>query len=568
MMMYAFPRGLGAADESLAVYLLVHPLTAMPFMDHFVWGPLFAALHLDLVGIRWATLLLLLVANSVLCASGVATLSSTRKTGEGDFSQTLPWVLTLLGTLLYYCNSWPTLNHSTTAIIAGNSFAAAMFVSGHAKRRTRIGLDAAMGLAAALAFSARPPLVIFLLFFRTLHALLLERPTEYTMLLHSILRICAVMSAALLCAITLGYDISNQILLIGVLTKTSHSLYDLLHIDFIYAIYIVLAACIGTMAYVLTERSLNKSQGYAFGSVFLMAVAAAVAAAIAQMHIGGYFTPAAPSISIFGNSAPKSWGPAIHAGALCLFFVRMGPYFANSVSGLKKLFSSTYDREADLISRFAFLLYLLTLLSQFGTNTGLWHRSILNMGPLFLAIAMILTTAARQKQFSSWQAPILTLLIGIPIILAMRSNLLLRPPNLIGSIYDQTVTLSQPRVLKGLRVTPREAATRRELDKMLRRNNFDRENDVIVPPIGKTALADLLGVRGLGGGWFFSGYSGSNYWNCTIIKIGVKKSTGRVFVLEPDNVPQEMKTCLIKQGLEVMARQQNVQILRRKPGSQ
>lgn len=568
MMAYAFTRGLGAADESLAVYLLVHPLTAMPFMDHFIWGPLFAALHLDLSGIRWATLLLILMANSALCISGIAALRNTRRTGEQEFSQTLPWVLTLLGTLLYYCNSWPTLNHGTTAIIAGNLFAAAMFSFGHANRRARISLDAAMGLAAALAFAARPPLVIFLLFFRVLHALLLERPIKRTALLHSVIRICTVMVAALLCAIALGYNISNQILLIGVLTKTSHSLYDLLHVDFIYGVYIVLAACIGTVVYVLTERALNKGQGYAFGSIFLTAVSAAVAAAIAQMFSDGYFTAALPSVNMFGNPAPKSWGPAIHAGTLCLFFVRTSPLFSSYVPMLKNLFASAYDRETDLIIRFAFLLYLLTLLSQFGTNTGLWHRSILNMGPLFLAIAMILTAAGRQKQFSAWHAPILTLLIAIPIILEMHTNLLLRPPNLNGSIYDQTVVLVQPRALKGLRVTSQQAATQREFDQILSRNNFDRKNDVIVPPIGKTVLANLLDVRGLGGGWFFSGYNGASHWNCQIIKIGIRKLTGRVFVIEPDTIPQSMKNCFTTYGLQLTTREQNVEIFRRKPDFQ
>ncbi|MDE2184673.1 MAG: hypothetical protein KGJ78_16760 [Alphaproteobacteria bacterium] len=545
MLAISLSRGLNLADEGLYVYLLMHPTAPMPFMDTFVWGSMTKALNLNLVEVRWLTLVLLLSSSAALCVAVLGSLGGSVSAAQKRDLWGIAPVFTLLGALLYYTANRPTVSYSFTIILACNVFACAMFAAHGLRRHLRLPFELLAGAMVALAFTARPPSAVLLIAWQVLFGVIMDRSPGWAWrLLRSVPVTAASAFVVLGFAVLLGYDIKGQLTLASALVRTSHTFHDLARIDVPYGAAIILAAMAGAAAYLFWQKRNGAAAQKNSGMLVLIAVAIASLSAVVQLALAGALVPAPQQQNVFAtNYALKSWGPAMHAAALCWLLVAAVPVFGKRLPVARNLISTIPDRPAVLAVQTALLLYLLCPLSQFGTNTGLWHRSIISMGPLFLAVALLIWDFGRRGLLRAWQMPSLVLMVSLPVAANIYANQIGDPCGLNGSIWKQTVELNRPAFLSGLLVSPQLIGARNELERELAAARFDRGHDVLLPGPSRIGLVDLTGSTALGNGWYFD-YDDAQAWNCTVIAMGLRQPHRRIFVVDPTDLFEYSQPCI------------------------
>jgi hypothetical protein len=195
------------------------------------------------------------------------------------------------------------------------------------------------------------------------------------------------------------------------------------------------------------------------------------------------------------------------------------------------------------------LLYLLCLLPQIGSNTGIWHRTTVNMAPLFLIVAIILFEGVRHAMISRAALPPVAAAITPPLIVALFASMVAHPMAIQGSAMAQTVPLDHPRVLRGLKVTPPAAALQAHIESQLARLHFDPMRESLLPGTSRIGLVVLAGANALGNGWYFSNYSGSERWNCAVMDLWLAHAPRRVIAIDPDTLRTTTGTCLARYAI-------------------
>jgi len=518
---FAVPRGFGLTDEALTIYLLLHPDTPMASMDHFVLGHVLSHLPWNVIGLRWLAVTLSLATAVILALS---TLHWLRKSFDVLASPggILLVVFSLIGGLLCFTAVRPLPNYAFNLVIACDLFAIIYFFT-----RGRSWASAiSMGLLAGMVFLARAPAAPFLLLFLFAAAWAEGRAIfDLDNLWHAARIACvgalfvAVMAAA-------GLNVSLQFELMRVLATASHEPSQVIMRDLRYGLMLLaIAAATGGGISLLLPGS---AEGYRNDRVLMAAALIGAGAATGYMLWSGFasFSPIMSTLPA-GNDAPRSLGPAIHVVVMSLLFV----YALRGRNGRPLL-------------KPCLLLYFLCLLPQIGTNTGIWHRTTANMAPLFLVIGLVLVEGVRQSVITRRALASVTFAIAPPVLLALFASLVTHPMAIQGGANAQTVRLSHPQVLSGIKVTPQMAELQARLDRQLAQIRFDRSRERLLPGDSRLGLAVLAGARALGNGWYFSGYAGSEKWNCAVTQLWLPHAPARVIAIDASSLRATAGHCL------------------------
>lgn len=540
--LYSFARTIDFGDEGSSIYLLAHASSPMATMDHFVWGHLFGAFNLNVVELRWANLVLLVVSNAFLCATCVSALYGD---GWARRDPLIVAIMTLslstLGTLLFFTVA-SVINYTSTLVISANTFGALAFLSRRSSARARVALEAGMGLLTALAFMARVPSALLLLVYFLIFSLVFERDRGLSRILISLATIVLAAALALLVAVNLGYGIDDQFALLRALSQASHSPFDLLRAYLPTGIAAVASAAIATVAYVVVERRLGKQQGCGMGVILMVVLPIVVLGALGYMTFAGYFIATSPQASpLDANRLLSSLAPAIHAGTLSLLFIVAGPQLSGRVRFLRRWFTPDADTATRVTLRYALLLYCLCLFPQVGTDSGILNRCV-GLGAVFLALALLLLDAFRKGNIAYWMVPVVMFWVSLPVASDLYAKLI-NHSRVNGSAFDQTVILDHPEILRGLRVTPGIAAFQGSIERELRRLNFDSKHDVIMPATRQLGVLALIGATNYSIGGVFRGYEKIEIWNCALIEWGLKRKHARVFVFDYELLDTPSKAC-------------------------
>jgi hypothetical protein len=541
---YTFSRGIDFGDEGSSLYFLAHPSAPMATMDHFVWGHLAAALHLTVLPLRWLTFTLLVSSNAFLCIACLFGLES----GNGcRLHRTLRWMLALslstLGTLLMFTVARPTINYTYTLVISANIFAACMFLRGKASPSIRIALEFVMGIMILFAFMARVPDAILLLIYFLTYLCLIERHGTFVEKLRAIAVVAGAAALALLVAIYLGYNIRGQFLFLHALTQTTHRVTDLLRADVPPGLGILAMAVSGFVLYKFAERQLHERAGQSFTVVFAGVLSVGVLGALGYMAYAGFFMAAdTQSDPLYANRTLSSLTRGVHTGAIGLLLISAAPVLSTYLRSLRRWFPPEHDSETRMMLLYAAILYLLCLLPQVGTNVGIWNRSI-GLGPVFLAVALVIADFTRKGQLARWFVPATLFLMTLPVVSDLYAKTI-NHARINGSAHDQSITLDRPAILRGLRVAPVIATLQRELEGALRDNGFDPAADVMMPATRQLGVLVLVNATSFTIGGVFEGYENVAAWNCTLIKAGLHNQPLRIFVLDFEKLDTPSKACL------------------------
>ncbi|HTM79289.1 MAG TPA: hypothetical protein VL133_16870 [Devosia sp.] len=522
---FSFPRGLGLTDESLAVYLLLHPNAPMPSMDHFVLGHVLAWMPLNLIALRW--LGAAAVVGSSTALSAAVLFWSGRRQAISLLGCLLAIVFGFLGSLLFFTALRPTPNYALNLVVVCNLFAALRFATDDRDSWVAAIL---MGALAAMAFLARVPASLFLVVFLIMFEWTAERKIFRRAFFVRASRILAAAVLILIGLVLAGLQIKLQFDLLHALTITSHSPSDLLAIDLPYAGGIGVAAILLAGGTCVLVRRFNAPRN--IGIALLTTVCFAVLAALVCMKIWGFFVLAPlPDQLLDGNAALRSLGPALHVVLLAAIFCQAG-------------LARTAPTTERTLLRLCLLLYFLCLLPFIGTNTGIWHRSTANMGPPFLAIGIILSHAIQRRRIADWVAAPVVFATALPVMAALYASLVTHPVSVAGSAAAQTQMLNHPSFLRGLWVAPPVAALQTSVERQLNDVHFDFAHEALLPGTGRLGMAVLAGADALGNGWYFAGYGGSEVWNCAVMALWLPHASARVVGIDVDSFQPETRACL------------------------
>lgn len=538
---FAFGRSIDFGDEGNGIYLLSHPRAVTIVMDQFVWGQIARAFALNIVGLRWLTLAIMLACNVLLCVSCFRSIS-------GHFSnvsvRTTSWCLVItlstLGSLLFFgLGAWE-INYTGTLVLTATIIGACLFARKAVPAAWRTFLDVVMGLMVAFAFMSRAPDAILLLLLIAFGAWLLD--------IRQILRCLVVTTAAFVLAIVAalfaGYDITDQIRLISVLAGTGHRPLDLLRADIPRGTEILLTALSATAAFAFAERRFGWFRGQRFGAAVLVALICAVTVALGYMAARGYVAAAPPNTNpLYANRLLSSLAPAIHAAAIGLLLIAAAPRLAARIPQLQKWCRADGETISLAVFKAALLLYLICLVPQVGTNNGILNRPV-GLGPVFLAVALLLVNELRNMRVAQWMIPAVVFLVSMPVIADLYAKTIAHA-RVNGSAFDQTAVLDHPALFRGLAVTPSIAAFQRNLEQSLASAGFDRGHDVILPATREMGILSLVGASAFTGGpALLEEDENSFIWNCAVIEMGLRRKPRRIFVLDFGQIDRRSQSCL------------------------
>lgn len=533
---YSFPRGLDLTDEAGSIYLLVHPNSAGFVMDHFVWGHLLPR-DFGVVAFRWLTAFALLGSGLALYFAFRAYVRQYLMLPLAILPGLLCLSLCLLGGLLYFTGLRPTMGYSATLAMAANLFLAGMLwlvsvKSVYARGAAILGMAIALALVWLARFIVCLPL-LFLVF-----GFLTSVSHDWRKSSVRVLTIIGLAIVFLALLSVFGYNAGVQLRMAAVLSKTSHSPLLVLY-DLRYGVQILAAAGLLAIAATLAERRLDAHWFSAIVSSIALAV---VTSALMYMKQHGDFATA-PALEAFHFNPPvRSLGPAIHVCALALL-IFCGISFAKRRRNAADTFLGADAQLSGRVFELACVLYVTSLIPEIGTNTGIWHRSVLSMAPLFLMFGLFLTVAISRGRLSRWGAPILLLLIAAPVIAALYSNLVTRPFRVNGGAEAQTVRLTHPAPLRGLLVSPAVAGLQDQLDAASAKLELPAGTPMVYAH-GETGLPLLAGLKVFGAPWYTQGYPGIEHWNCYLAKFGARGGAPLVVGIDVDMLGPYFRSCL------------------------
>jgi len=245
------------------------------------------------------------------------------------------------------------------------------------------------------------------------------------------------------------------------------------------------------------------------------------------------------------NPAIRSLGPAIHVVGLSVLLFQVMPLAAGHFAPIRRMIGPERDRQRIHV-QFELLafLYFLSLLPELGTNTGLWHRSVLSMAPLFLMVSLLCASAVSNGNVTRWAVPLIMVLTALPVLAVLYSNGVTRPFRIDGSGSEQTVMLDHPAVLKGLMVSPSVAALQESLDKKYRSLHVKPQVTPAVFGNGRPGVVLLTNGIMLGAPWYLMGYPNEEAWNCTLARMGAAYKPMQVLGIAVAELGPTFKDCL------------------------
>jgi len=533
MLAWSFGRGLDLTDEASYIYLYAHPRAVTPIMDHFVWGAMLRLVPWTIVDLRYLTLALLLSSTALLCAAAWRYLKSRAALPDPVLFFALP----VLGALLYFSGLRPTLSYSTTLVVCSNLFFALLVWREDAGSRiARSAAIVLMGGMVAWCWLARFSVSLPLLVSAGLWFIACARARASA----ALLRTAAILAVALVLLGILwsaGCNIGGQIVLLKALTASSHSPLAVIAKDMAYGAVILAVALVLAVASGQLCLRVDARRSYRLLIVFIGIVA--VIAVLAMVRHQD-FVVLPPSSALYRNPPLRSLGPAIHVLALALLIFRAATLLAVKSPVLRHLFPAEPETaRAVMVLRLTLLLYVASLVPEIGTNTGLWHRSVLSMGPLFLMLALLLPRGGEK-----WRTPMVLCFVAIPVVAVMASNMLTRPFRVAGSSFAQTETLDHPSALRGLKVTPGLAQTQVDLDKAFARLPSAASKAPVIYGYGMPGLAVLAGSPILGAPIYIVGYPNSEEWNCVLARFSAREQPPLIVGIDIAQLGMGLRQCL------------------------
>lgn len=537
---YSFARGLDLSDESSSVYLISHPATVGFILDHFLWGRILPD-GWTIVGLRYASLFLLLGSAAALCASAWRYLSRRIELRSRGLGIAMCFSLTMLGVLLYFSGLRPTLSYATSMVVACYIFAvAALWLADARSAKSQAILLLVLAMTLAVTWLARfavcVPLLLLLFLFVG------ASTGRWKISALQALAVLAGGSFLLFLLWLAGCDIVRQLQLAALLSNVSHDPLRVIASDFRYGVVIASLAMLTALTLALAQHRLGEGQFSALG-IGLLALASSIALILMIRH--GDFAPVQAHNAFSQNPAIRSLGPAIHVVALSILLFQMVSLAACYFAPLRRWTGPERDRQrARVLFVLSAFLYFLSLLPEVGTNTGLWHRSVLSMAPLFLMIGLLCAGAVSDGGLPRWAVPLVMIFTALPVLAVLYCNGVTRPFRVDGSGSEQTVMLDHPAVLKGLMVSPSIAALQVSLDRTYRLLHVNPEVTPAFFGNGRPGIVLLTNGIMLGAPWYLKGYPNEEGWNCTLARMGAAFKPAQIVGIDVAKLGTPFRVCL------------------------
>lgn len=190
-----------------------------------------------------------------------------------------------------------------------------------------------------------------------------------------------------------------------------------------------------------------------------------------------------------------------------------------------------------------------TLVSSFYTDVGWFYHAILSLAPLAVCMVLaFLLLPSRRLAIPRW--PVLVALLGFQVVVAMAvfHNRVLFPHRQLGGPVAQTQPLSDPPILRGLRIAPRAYDWIIQTRTILRSGGFVPDRDLVVAPYNLAGFLVALDARALGTPWYER-----LPVDCVFLMADHQdvRRFGRIFMIA-DAVPsRSLVSCLAEKGVDL-----------------
>jgi len=190
-----------------------------------------------------------------------------------------------------------------------------------------------------------------------------------------------------------------------------------------------------------------------------------------------------------------------------------------------------------------------TLASSFYTDVGWFYHAILSLAPLAMCLCFALMLAPMRRMTTPlW--PTLVALLGFQVMIAadIFHNRILFPHRQLGGATAQTRSLSQPAVLRGLRIGPQAYDFIEGVRQKLQQAGFVPGRDLVVAPYNLAGLLVALNAKALGTPWYERLPVDCAFLVADRREIGTLK---RVYMISDASPSESLVSCLRQKGLEM-----------------
>lgn len=181
-------------------------------------------------------------------------------------------------------------------------------------------------------------------------------------------------------------------------------------------------------------------------------------------------------------------------------------------------------------------------------------HSVMGMGPLFAGLYIAWELVPRAS-LPSWAGPFSRVALMAVVSLGVVHNRFAFPYGLTGSLAEQSVRLTAPRTLAGLRVSPDFAVPLSAAAEVLHRSGFEPSRDLLLAAYNLPGLVVGLDARALGTEWLGTWPAGTQEAaNCMLVQEDATDlaARGRVFLVQNVPLTPAFTRCLEARGLQLV----------------